>query len=900
MKKIRNLLAFVLCLTLAVTFTSIPGSLLEADAVTVTLFSGTYTYEDCTFTYEVTEDENGTEATITGASSESTSIVVPDTIDGATVTAIDDAVFKGNTTLQTITLPDGITSLGESAFYGCTALTSIDLPDGITSIQSYTFYNCSDLEEVDFPESLTSIKTYAFYNCESLKELPFPNTLTAIYEYAFANCPSITYVRIPSCGISIRTNNFAQSQNVETIEYAEGCERPYTGDTWETDGCFLGTATTLILPSTLTTIATGGYGYTESVSNDYFADFTSLTTIEVSEDNPYFADYDDCIYSKDLTTLYICAHAKDTITFSDACTTIEAGAFYACNALTEVEIPDTVTTIIGSETTATKNCYSAFKSCTALEKITVPDSVTYIGPHAFTSLTALTDVSLYLDGVQYHLYGEDALTVFEVSDSAQEATAVTDAVFDLFGTAERDAGSLLINDTTIPGDLETVILPASTTSIQSDLFEDMTALTAIEVDSGNTVYFSENGILYQYADESDASSVTLVRYPAALGYTEFASGLTTVGARAFYNCSELSEVTFEAELTTVEEQAFYKCSDMVFDFTESGLTTIGDQAFYNAFDSKVLLPDTVSSIGEDAFYTTDDTLIVYCNEGTYAETYAIENDILYRALSVYGTSEDTAIDKTIHTGSDDDEDDTDTDDGTSDDDSTSDGDSTSEDDGTSDDDSTSEDGSSSDEDSTSEDGSSSDDDSTSGDDSSSDGSASDGEDTAGSGSGSGTSDGSGSSGSGSDTKSGSSGGTDTAAGTKVTIGSGVYQITGSNTVTYVSCTKANAAKAVIPASVTINGTSYKVTVIAANAFAKNTKLKSVVIGKNVKTIGKKAFYNCKSLKKITFKGKKVKKIGAKAFKGTAKKAAVKVPKAKKAAYQKLLKKAGLSAKAKVK
>lgn len=63
--------------------------------------------------------------------------------------------------------------------------------------------------------------------------------------------------------------------------------------------------------------------------------------------------------------------------------------------------------------------------------------------------------------------------------------------------------------------------------------------------------------------------------------------------------------------------------------------------------------------------------------------------------------------------------------------------------------------------------------------------------------------------------------------------------------------KKNCKSIVIPASVIINGYKFKVTAIKAKAFAKNKKLKRITIGKNVKKIGKKAFY--KINKKAVFK-----------------------------------------------
>lgn len=93
----------------------------------------------------------------------------------------------------------------------------------------------------------------------------------------------------------------------------------------------------------------------------------------------------------------------------------------------------------------------------------------------------------------------------------------------------------------------------------------------------------------------------------------------------------------------------------------------------------------------------------------------------------------------------------------------------------------------------------------------------------------------------------------------------------------------------VPAAITYAGKRYKVTSIAKKAFAANKKLKTLVIGKNVKTIQKNAFKNCKNLRKITVKSKVLTKVGKNAFKGTIGKVTVKVPKKKKAKYDKLFK-----------
>ena len=105
----------------------------------------------------------------------------------------------------------------------------------------------------------------------------------------------------------------------------------------------------------------------------------------------------------------------------------------------------------------------------------------------------------------------------------------------------------------------------------------------------------------------------------------------------------------------------------------------------------------------------------------------------------------------------------------------------------------------------------------------------------------------------------------------------------------------------IPATVTLQGTTYKVTSIAAKAFYNNKKLKKIVIGKNVVQIGKKAFYGCSNLKNIVIKTKEftAKTVGKKAFYKVHKKAVVKVPKKCKKQYKIWLKKTGITGQRKI-
>lgn len=114
------------------------------------------------------------------------------------------------------------------------------------------------------------------------------------------------------------------------------------------------------------------------------------------------------------------------------------------------------------------------------------------------------------------------------------------------------------------------------------------------------------------------------------------------------------------------------------------------------------------------------------------------------------------------------------------------------------------------------------------------------------------------------------------------------------TVTY-SKTKTTSQKAVVPDTITVNGTKLKVTAVGASAFAGNKKIKTVTLGKNITKIGTKAFYKAKNLSQITVNGNTIKSIGKNAFSGVKKNCKITVRAKDKKQYKKivkLIKKAG--------
>jgi len=145
-----------------------------------------------------------------------------------------------------------------------------------------------------------------------------------------------------------------------------------------------------------------------------------------------------------------------------------------------------------------------------------------------------------------------------------------------------------------------------------------------------------------------------------------------------------------------------------------------------------------------------------------------------------------------------------------------------------------------------------------------------------------------------------------AVGKTYTNGNYRYKITnaslnGKGTVTLVSVVKKTKTVAV-PDTIKLGGRTFKVTAIGKAAFNKNVKVTKITLGRNVKTIGARAFYGCKKLRTVVIKNTQMtgKTVGAKAFKGTYAKLTVKVPAKKLKSYKKILLNRGVSKKAVIK
>ena len=194
--------------------------------------------------YTVTEGK----ATITGFTMPDSfdgNLVIPSTLGGATVTSIGEKAFQfcGYMTdsINSITIPEGVTSIGDFAFQACHAgsiiipssvtsigmyafesctFTGIAIPEGVTSIGMYAF-QYSAIISITIPGSMTSIGPNAFNDCTALECVIISPGVTKLDQFIFSNCANLTSVTIPVSVTDINYNTIFECTNV-TIHGSAG------------------------------------------------------------------------------------------------------------------------------------------------------------------------------------------------------------------------------------------------------------------------------------------------------------------------------------------------------------------------------------------------------------------------------------------------------------------------------------------------------------------------------------------------------------------------------------------------------------------------------------------------------------------------------------------------------
>lgn len=200
-----------------------------------------YDFGEPQFIYRVNPDGNSC-TIIDYAGEQSGDLIIPDEIDGYTVTAIDPYAFYYCTGFDgKLVISKNVRSIGGSAFAGCYNLTSVEMADSMVEyigagmdwgdgqeiVSGGAFIGCKGLREITLPDTLTKLYKYAFYDCDGLASVSFGAHVISVGDMAFDECLSEVVLKAPagSCVEEYASLNglcFEENGRTCSMESADG------------------------------------------------------------------------------------------------------------------------------------------------------------------------------------------------------------------------------------------------------------------------------------------------------------------------------------------------------------------------------------------------------------------------------------------------------------------------------------------------------------------------------------------------------------------------------------------------------------------------------------------------------------------------------------------------------
>ncbi len=261
-------------------------------------------------------------------------------------------------------------------------------------------------------------------------------------------------------------------------------------------------------------------------------------------------------------------------------TAIGEDAFYACENMTSINIPNTVK-IIGA---------TAFYSCTGLTEVEIPNGVDSIAPRAFYKCNGLKTVDL--SNATLKTFGEYA---FAECNSLQNIYLPKTLKIVPNYAFYCKSGSSSCNIT-----CNKIVIPNSVVSIGDYAFAGYRFLA--EVDFGNSVQTIGDYAFYGSSGYGNYTNGVWVFENDRLKSLTLPNSLKSIGSHAFSCMQGLTSVEIPNSVTSIGEYAFYYCSSLTSVEIPNSVTSIGEYAFYECSALKsVELSNSIKTIPYGCF-----------------------------------------------------------------------------------------------------------------------------------------------------------------------------------------------------------------------------------------------------------------------------------------------------------
>ena len=266
-------------------------------------------------------------------------------------------------------------------------------------------------------------------------------------------------------------------------------------------------------------------------------------------------------------------------------TSIDNRAFYLCNSLISIIIPDSVEKI----------SVNPFAYCRTLKSIFVSSEHPYFfAIDGVLFRKADSCLISYPKGREYTTYN------IPQGITAIESSAFYDCKFLTRVTIPDSVTSIGDCAFSLCDSLTSITIPDSVEQIGTNPFTVCSALKSISVSPEHPYFATIDGVLFRKADKA------LISYPAGISSSTYTipQGITAIGDSAFYYCDSLTSVSIPDSVTSIGDNAFYFCESLTSVTIPDSVTAIGDSAFsYCDSLTSVSIPDSVTSIGDEAFYS---------------------------------------------------------------------------------------------------------------------------------------------------------------------------------------------------------------------------------------------------------------------------------------------------------